>query len=384
LADRQTTACRKVTLERRPTVAVIDTTALKYNYSQIRSQVSSDVKVMAIVKANAYGHGDVEVARTLESIGCEYLGVAIPEEGEKLRSAGIKAPIVVLGGIFAGQIKDIFRLELTPVVYDLSTARFINSFAKEQGIVKKIHVKIDTGMGRLGLLDYQVEPFFKSLKELSSLKVEAVLSHFSEAEDADSEYTGEQLKAFKQAIETISEHGCTPEFVDIANSAAAVGHPDAQLGLIRPGIMLYGGYPSTQLREKIELKPVMTLKTRIMHTKHVPAGFFVSYGRTFATTRESIIATLPIGYADGLPRRLSGTGTVLIRGKRAPIAGVICMDLTMCDVTDVPDVTAGDEVVLMGAQDKDVITAEEIAGKAGTINYEIFCNVSTRVPRVYI
>lgn len=371
-------------MERRPTAAIIDTAAVKFNYTQIRSRISSDVKVMAIVKANAYGHGDVEVARLLESLGCEYLGVAIPEEGERLRSEGIKAPIVVLGGIYQGQLKDIFRLNLTPVVYDLSTARFINSFAKEHGFSKQIHVKIDTGMGRLGLLDYQVEPFFKSLKELTSLKVEAVLSHFSEAEDADSAYTGEQLDIFKHAVKAIRELDFSPEFVDIANSAAAVDHPDSRFGLIRPGIMLYGGYPSGHLREKIELKPVMTLKTRILHTKHVPAGFFVSYGRTFATTRESIIATLPIGYGDGLPRRLSGTGEVLVRGRRAPIAGVICMDLTMCDVTDIPDVTAGDEVVLMGAQDKDAITAEEIAGKAGTINYEIFCNISSRVPRIYV
>lgn len=374
----------KVVLDKRPTAAVIDTAAIKFNYNQIRSRISGDVRVMAIVKANAYGHGDIEVARVMESLGCEYLGVAIPEEGEKLRAAGITRPIVVLGGFYAGQIKDIFSLELTPVVYDISTARLINDFAKKTGVCKDIHVKIDTGMGRLGLLDYQVEQFFIALKELTSLRLQAVLSHFTEAEDADSDYTGIQLTTFLQAVETIKELGFAPEFMDIANSAAAIARPDAALGLIRPGIMLYGAYPSEHIRKKIELKPVMTLKTRIMHTKHVPAGFFVSYGRTFATTRESVIATLPIGYGDGLPRRLSGAGEVLIRGLRAPIVGMICMDLTMCDVTDIPDVTAGDEVVLMGGQDKDRITSEEIAKKAGTISYEIFCNISSRVPRIYI
>jgi len=339
---------------------------------------------MAIVKANAYGHGDVEVARIMESVGCEYLGVAIPEEGERLRAHGITRPIVVLGGIYNGQIEDIFSLDLTPVVYDISSARFINDYAKKLGVHKNIHVKIDTGMGRLGLLDYQIEPFFVALRDLTSLKLEAVLSHFSEAEDADSDYTGAQLKAFAQAMEIIKGLDFSPDFVDIANSAAVVGHPDTALGLIRPGIMLYGAYPSEKMRKKIGLKPVMCLKTRIIHTKHVPAGFFVSYGRTFTTTRESIIATLPIGYGDGLPRRLTGTGEALIRGLRAPIAGAVCMDLTMCDVTDIPDVTAGDEVVLMGCQDNEKITAEEIAKKVGTISYEIFCNISARVPRVYV
>ncbi|MBI5562938.1 MAG: alanine racemase [Deltaproteobacteria bacterium] len=371
-------------MERRPTAAVIDTGALRHNYAQLKSRVPENVRIMAVVKANAYGHGDVEVARVLESMGCVWFGVAIPEEGERLRAAGIKGPVVVLGGVYPGQIKDVFDLDLTPVVFDSSTARLINDYAKKHGLTKNVHVKVDTGMGRLGLLDYQIEPFFRAIKDLSAIRVEALLSHFSEAEDADSDFTGTQLKAFVQVVDAVRGLGFDPEFIGMANSAAAVDCAEAHLGLIRPGIMLYGAYPSGHLMEKIGLKPVMQLKTRILHTKHVPAGFFVSYGRRFATTRESIIATLPIGYGDGVPRRLSGSGEVLVRGARAPMAGVVCMDLTMCDVTDVPDVTAGDEVVVMGEQGGERITAEEIARKAGTISYEIFCNISARVPRVYV
>lgn len=371
-------------MEKRPTVAVIDTAALRFNYAQIRGAASDNVRIMAVVKANAYGHGDVEVARVFESLGCEYFGVAIPEEAERLRAAGIKRPIVVLGGVYPGQIDEIFSLDLTPVVYDVSTARLLNDHAKKRGIVRNIHVKIDTGMGRLGLLDYQVEPFFKALMGLQSLRVEALISHFAEAEDVDSDYTAGQLKTFLQIVAAIKEMGFTPDFIDMANSAAAVDYAETRLGLIRPGIMLYGAYPAEHFRAKIKLKPVMTLKTRILHTKHVPAGFFISYGRNFATTRESVIATLPIGYGDGLPRRLSGAGEAIVRGKRVPLVGTVCMDMVMCDVTDIPEVTAGDEAVLMGAQDNERITVEEIAKKAGTISYEILCNISARVPRVYV
>jgi len=342
---------------------------------------------MAIVKANAYGHGDVQCARIFEDAGCDCLGVAIPEEGAALRKAGIKLPIVVLGGIFPGQIKDVFELDLTPVVFDISTARLISSFARSgsaSGKIKNIHVKIDTGMGRLGLLAHQVSPFFNALKELPGIKVQALLSHFSESEDAESAFTKIQLGAFLDIVKEINELGFDPEFIDMANSAAAIAHPDTHLNLVRPGITLYGAYPAPALKQKTALKPVMQLKTRIMLLKNVPAGFFISYGRKFATTRESVIATLPIGYADGLPRRLSGVGSVIVRGRKVPITGVVCMDLTMCDVTDVPDVTAGDEAVIIGHQDSTAITVEDVAAQAGTISYEILCNISARVPRVYI
>lgn len=371
-------------MEKRPTSAIIDTGALRFNYSQLRKQISGTTKVMAVVKANAYGHGDLEVARIFEGLGCEFFGVAIVEEGEKLRTGGIKRPIVLLGGMYPGQVKDIIELDLTPVIFDLDTARLINEHAKKAGLLKRVHVKIDTGMGRLGLLPDRVIPFFTKLKDLPNLMVEAVLSHFVEAESENKEFSKEQLGIFLKTIETVRGLGFSPEYIDMANSAAAVDYRESHFNLIRPGIMLYGSYPSKRFNEKIELKPVMGIKTRVLHLKTVPAGFSVSYGRTFVTKRESVIATLPIGYADGLPRRLSGVGEVLTGGKRAPITGTVCMDLTMCDVTDIPGVRVGTEVVFMGRQGAEEITAEEIAAKAGTISYEIFCNISARVPRIYI
>ncbi len=374
-------------VEKRPTAAYIDIGALRHNYSRLRAMIPPDVKMMAIVKANAYGHGDAQAARVFEDLGCDSLGVAIPEEGAALRSSGIKLPIVVLGGIFPGQIKDVFEFDLTPVVFDISTARLISSFARSgstSGRTKNIHVKIDTGMGRLGLLPHQVSPFFNALKDLPGIHVQALLSHFSESEDEESAFTKAQLDAFLDIVEEIKGIGFDPEFIDMANSAAAIAHPDTHLNLVRPGLSLYGAYPAPTFKRKADLKPAMQLKTRILLLKNVPAGFFISYGRKFATTRESVIATLPIGYADGVPRRLSGVGSVLVRGKKCPITGVVCMDLTMCDVTDVPDVTAGDEAVIIGSQGSASITVEDVAAQAGTISYEILCNISGRVPRVYI
>ncbi|MFQ5736011.1 MAG: alanine racemase [Thermodesulfobacteriota bacterium] len=371
-------------MENRPTSAIIDMGALRFNYRQLRSKTSGATRMMAVVKANAYGHGDLEVAGLLEGLGCEYLGVAMPEEGARLRAGGVKAPVVVLGGVFPGQTEGLFEHDLTPVISDISTARRIDGFARGSGTVKKIHVKIDTGMGRLGLLPGDVAPFFDELRRLANIEVEAVLSHFSEAEALDRSFTRAQLALFLKAVEEIKGKGIAPAIIDVANSAATVDLPGSRLDLVRPGIMLYGSYPAPHLRDAVELAPVMSLKTRILHLKTLPAGSPVSYGRSFVTARKSTIAILPIGYGDGLPRLLSNRGSVLVRGRRAPIAGAVCMDLTMCDVTDVPGVSAGDEAVLIGRQGNEAITAEEVAGLAGTISYEIFCGISARVPRVYV
>lgn len=371
-------------MDRRPTAAFIDTGALRHNYSILKKRIPEGARIMAVVKANAYGHGDIEVARVLEDIGCSHFGVAILEEGDRLRRSGVKGSILVLGGIYPGQVTDIFDLDLTPVVFDIESARMIDAAAASKGTVKKIHVKIDTGMGRLGVPSNEAVPFFEDLKGLRHIKVEGVLSHFSESESEDRAFTQRQLKEFLDVVESIKGLGFSPEVVGIANSAAALDHPASHLGMVRPGLMLYGSYPSPRLRGSIDLKPVLELKTRILSLKRVPAGYPVSYGRTFVTKRESLIATLPIGYADGLPRRLSGTGEALVGGFRAPLAGRVCMDLVMCDVTGVPGVKTGDEAVFIGAQGHERITVEEVAEKAGTISYEVLCNISGRVPRVYL
>jgi len=369
-------------LHRRPTVAHIDLRALEHNYLELR-RVAPTTALMAVVKANAYGHGSIEVARKLDSLGCAAFGVAIPEEGAALRDAGIIKPIAVLGGIFADQAPDIVELGLTPVVFDIEVARALDRAAKNRRLTLNIHVKVDTGMGRLGIQPSEAASFFGELKGLENLRVEALLTHFAESEADDKEFSRNQLSAFFKTVEEIKGTGTTPVALEMANSAALVDFEPSRLDMARPGIMLYGAYPAGRLRASVVLKPVMTLKTRILHLKKVPAGFTVSYSRRFTAKKPSIIATLPIGYADGVPRSLGNTGEALVGGMRAPYAGTVCMDLMMLDVTGVPGVKQGDETVLIGTQGKETITAEEVAEKAGTISYEIFCRISGRVPRVY-
>ncbi|MBI5344684.1 MAG: alanine racemase, partial [Deltaproteobacteria bacterium] len=350
-----------------------------------QKKAAPGAKVMAIVKANAYGHGDIETARVFESLGCLYFGVAIPEEGARLRHAGIKASIVVLGGVFPGQIKDMFDLDLTPVVFDLKTASLIAAHASKAGIVKKLHLKIDTGMGRLGATPDEAAPLARRIHEMGGLRIEGVMSHFSESESEVSAFTEEQLRAFNGALGAIkSATGADPELIHMANSAAVVSHPESRFNLVRPGIMLYGSYPAPHLTDKIRLKPAMRIITKVLHVRNAPKGSPISYGRRFVASRDSIIAVLPIGYGDGYPRCLTGKADALIRGRRAPVAGAVCMDLIMCDVTGIPGVEAGDEAVILGPQEGTAVTAEELAGKAGTIPYEIFCGISGRVPRIYV
>jgi len=371
-------------LERRPTSAFISTSALRHNYREIRKRLTDTTKVMAVVKANAYGHGDGVAARVFEEEGCEYFGVAIPEEGANLRDAGIRRPIVVLGGVFPEQIEEVFRLDLTPVVFDLKTAALLNEAAGKRKTRKEVHVKIDTGMGRLGVLPDGVEAFFRGFKGFANLKLEGVLSHFADADSTDKKYSETQLSVFTKCLEAVRRSGLDTGLVHMGNSAAIVDMKASHFNMVRPGIMLYGSCPASHFAGKIGLRAALELKTRVLLVKTLAPGDSVSYGRSFVAKRRSRVAVLPVGYGDGLPRGLSGKGTVLIRGQRALIAGAVCMDLVMCDVTDIGDAEAGDEAVIIGAQGKETITAEEVAEKTGTISYEIFCGISGRVPRIYV
>lgn len=370
-------------MHNRPTRAYIDLKALEHNYLELRKRTDPGAAMMAVVKANAYGHGAREAAGVFEALGCASFGVAIIEEGAQLRQSGIKGQIIVLGGLFPDQADDMLEFGLTPVVFDIMVARALNEAARSRGQVLGMHVKIDTGMGRLGIQPSDIASFFGELKGMENLRVSSLLSHFAESEAQDKSFSRGQLSEFLKAVEEIKGLNIDPGVLEMANSAALVGMKEARLDMARPGIMLYGSYPAENLRDEIKLRPVMQLKTRILHLKEVPAGFTVSYGRRFTTNRPSVIATLPIGYADGVPRRLGNSGEVLIGGRRVPIAGTVCMDLIMVDVTDVPGAKQGDEAVLIGSQGKETITAEEVALKAGTISYEIFCGISARVPRVY-
>lgn len=372
-------------MKTRPTLAIVDRNAIKVNYIELKKRISKNTNILAVVKANAYGHGAVEVARTLERAGCKFFGVALCEEGIELRESGIKSSIIILGGIYLNQIKYAYEYDLTPVVFDLETAKAIDRLSLRTGKLINIHVKIDTGMGRLGILPQQASQFFKTLQGFDNLNVEGIISHFSEADEEDKEFSKEQLNVFFNIISTVRDIGFKPKLIHIANSAAIVKHADSHFNLVRPGIMLYGAYPGIHMIKNINLKPVMKVVTRIIHVKHVQKGFPVSYGRKYITKKNnSVIAAIPIGYGDGYCRSLSNKGEVLVRGHRAKVAGTICMDITMLDVTSINGVKEGDEVVVIGRQDKNEILVNEVAEKAGTIPYEILCGISSRVPRIYV
>ncbi len=339
---------------------------------------------MAVVKADAYGHGAIPMAAELAALGCPSFAVALASEGAVLRESGITAPIFVLGGIFSSDCELIFSHELTPIIHNISSAILINNKARTEGLVKAVHLKIDTGMSRIGIRPTEARDFLEDLKGLSNLRLEGLLSHFVEADVAKSPFSASQLKSFTATAELAKGLGFNVKYLHMANSAATLRMKEAHFDLVRPGIMLYGSYPAPDLTKSIRLQPVMELKTEVLQLKRLPAGSPVSYGRTFITKRDSLVAALPVGYGDGLPRSLSGKGDVLLKGARAPIIGLICMDLTICDVTDIKGVQIGDEVSIIGRDGTEEITAVELAEKTGTISYEIFCNISKRVPRVYL
>jgi alanine racemase len=367
----------------RPTLCSIDHAALRWNLQQIRNKVGARVKILSMVKANAYGHGAVAVAQTLASAGSDAFGVATLEEGVELRQAGIREPILIMAGAYKDHLAEFLGHELTPVAHDLSGIKKLESALQSRGKTLPVHLKIDTGMGRLGLAADDCEKWLPEVKKLTALQVAGVLSHFSQAESVEGDYTRRQLTTFKSVIDRLRSHQLAPALVHFANSAATITLPEAYFDMVRPGIMLYGVYPSASMASQITLKPALAWTTRILQLKEVPAGTGISYGQTFKTARPSLIATLPVGYADGYPRLLSNRGEVLVGGQRAPIAGRVCMDLTMIDVTDIRNAKQGDEVVLLGRQGTAEVAADEIAAWAGTISYEILTSISARVPRIH-
>ncbi len=373
---------KEPSLRGRPTVAEIDLNALAFNYRQIRKRVPKETRILAVVKADAYGHGSLPVSLRLEAMGVDYLGVAIPEEGILLREGGVKSPILILGGIFKEGLEEVVRYDLTSVAFDLGSLEALSKVARREGKKAKIHIKVDTGMGRLGVPFEQFGTFLKKVKKLSNIEAEGLLSHFSMG-DGDRQYTLAQWKRFQQALSLSRREGFRWQYIHMANSANLILFPESSASMVRPGILLYGAYPSNSIEPLIRVKPVLTLKTRIHFLKPVPAGERISYGGTYVTRRKSLIATLPVGYADGYSTLLSNRGEVLVRGRRAPVVGRVCMDLTMIDVTEIPGVRAGDEVVLIGGQGRERITADEIAKKIGSISYEVLCMIGKRVPKIY-
>jgi alanine racemase len=367
----------------RPTCCFIDLEALRWNFRQIKEKVGPQVKILSMVKANAYGHGAVDVAKNLAAEGSDMFGVATLEEAVELRQAKIRQPIIVLAGAYLEQLDQFLEYTLTAVVHETENLKQLEAAVRKRKTTLNIHVKIDTGMGRIGLLPVEIDSWLPELKKLTALKIEGVFSHFSHAESVTGDYTQKQLEIFKTVLKRQRSEGINPPLAHLANSAATITLPSAYFDMVRPGIVLYGIYPSPSMANQISLKPVLVWKTRILQLKKVPPGSSISYGETFITQRESLIATLPIGYADGYSRLLSNRGAVLVRGKRAPVAGRVCMDLTTIDVTDIDEVQQGDEVILLGRQGDVTISADEMASWANTISYEILTSIGARVPRIH-
>jgi alanine racemase len=367
----------------RPTIAEIDLGALEFNYRQLRKRIPGDVKILGVVKADAYGHGALPISLKLEKLGVEYLGVAISDEGVDLRKGGVRIPILILGGIYGEDADQVVEYDLTPVLFRKESLKLLSKAAERRQKRVKVHLKADTGMGRLGVPLGLWSEFLREVRQLSNIQVEGILSHFSMTDEEEGSFTAQQWKEFQGAVAMAREMDISCKYIHMASSATLTLFPSYRGNLVRPGIMLYGSYPSPMFQDRIRLKPAMTLKTRIHFLKSVSPGARISYGGTFVTKRESLIATLPIGYADGYSRHLSNRGEVLIRGVRAPVVGKVCMDFIMADVTDIPNVKVGDEVVLIGKQGRERVTVEEIAEKTGSISYEVFCLIGKRVPRIY-
>jgi alanine racemase len=369
----------------RTTWAEINLDNLAHNMREIR-RISKSKDIIAVIKADAYGHGALDVAPVLIENGATRFAVAILSEAIELRNGGIKAPIMILGFTPIEQVEDVFQYDIEQTVYTLEHAKEISRKAVELNKKAKVHIKLDTGMGRIGFLpnEESVEEV-QRISKLPNLIIEGLFSHFSSADEKDKEYTYYQLSKFNWFYERLKALNVDIKMRHISNSPSITDLPEAHFEAIRPGIILYGYYPSKEVfKNKIEIKPVMTIKTKIVHIKNLPGGEYISYGREFKTEEESVIATLPIGYADGYTRLLKNKGKVIINGQFAPVIGRICMDQCMIDVTHIEGVKNGDEVIVMGESQGCSFTADDIAESIGTINYEILCMVSKRVPRVYI
>ncbi len=370
----------------RPTIAEIDLDSLRFNLNQLRGMTEGKADILAVVKANGYGHGAVEVAKELEEAGASIFGVATTEEGIELRRSGVSSPILVLAGTYPEEFEEVIENKLSPVVFDLEIARALDVQGKKSGRQIPVHLKVDTGMNRLGIPWREWEPALQVLQSLRNLQVDGLMSHFSVAESERSEdlsFTEEQRQRFQSCVDSARRIGLQPRYIHLSNSAAIALREEARFNLVRAGLMLYGSHPAPALQRRVSLRPVLRWKTAILSLKRVPAGDPVSYGRTYSCKKESLIATLPVGYADGYNRRLSNRGEVLVRGRRAKIAGIVCMDLTMVEVSDICGVQVRDEVVLLGKQGSEEISAAEMAGWLETIPYEVLCAIGKRVPRIY-
>lgn len=369
----------------RPTRAEVNLAHLRHNLRHVQ-RAAGGAAVWAVLKADGYGHGAKAVARTLERAGANGICVALLEEGIELRQAGIQVPILITGGYYGRAWGELLRHDLTPVVHDASQLESIADEVKFAGSEPiNVHVKIDTGMARLGIMPHEVSALARALQRFPEVRLQGLMTHFACADSTDPESVAHQLDLFDRATADLRKEGIVPTLRHAANSAALLKTPRACLDVVRPGLALFGVQPTPGACP--ELRPVMRVRSEIVALRELPAGSPVGYGASFVTTRTTRIATVPVGYADGFSRSLSNRGTLLVRGKRAPVAGTVSMDMTMLDVTEIDDVRIGDECVVLGPQKgtlgQDQITAEEMAGTLGTIPWEVLTDISRRVPRFY-
>ena len=368
---------------RRPTIAEINLKAIRNNVRRLRERVQP-AEVMAVVKADAYGHGAIPVAQAALSAGASQLAVALLEEGIELRRAQIAAPILVFGGFFEKQIDSFIENDLHFTLYDLRLAEIVSRRAQALGRVAQAHVKIDTGMGRVGLLPAEVIKVIPAMAKLPHLELIGLCTHFASSDSRDKTYAHRQLEQFNAIVQQLAQRDLRFKYLHAANSGAILDLPQSYFNLVRPGVIMYGYYPSDETSESIPLEPAMSLRTEILHVKRVATGTFISYNSTFQTRETTTIATLPIGYADGIPRRFSSNFEVLVRGRRCPLVGRVCMDQIMIDLGDMQNVQAGEEVVLLGKQGDEEISIYEWCRRLKTIPYEVTCGISKRVGRGYV
>jgi alanine racemase len=366
----------------RPTWVEVDLAAVRHNYLALRKKLPSGTKMMVAVKANAYGHGLVPVAEKLVACGADYLGVACMDEALILRQSGIKTPILNLGAFLKGDATAMVAHDISATVADVASAKLLDAAAHRLKKMARVHIKVDTGMGRIGCWYEEADEMVFKLCSLANLDIEGLFTHFPVA-DTDEAFTRSQIAMFCALVDKLQIKGIQIPLKHTANSMAVVGFKGAHFNLVRPGLAVYGMHPKEDFSEAIDLKPVLSFRTRIVYLKDVAKGRSISYGRTHITTKKTKIATLPVGYGDGYNRLLSNKGQVLIRGKLCPVVGVVCMDQTMIDVGHLKEVALEDEVILIGSQGNKIIRAEDIARQCNTIPYEVICWISPRVPRVY-
>lgn len=358
--------------------------AISHNINQIKGLVESKgSKLLAVIKDNAYGHGAIEVAKLANKIPVHKLGVATLVEAIELRQSGVNSPILVLGTTFPDHAEEIIKNDITQTVCDLKICKKLSETAKKLHKRAKVHIKVDTGMGRIGIHYKDAFNFIKAVKQFPEIDMEGIFTHFAVA-DIEESYTNLQIERFQSVISNIEKSNIYIPIKHTANSSSIMNFPASYFDMVRPGIAIYGIYPCQNPKIKIELKPALSLKTKVVYIKELPQGESISYGRTYITKRNTKIATIAIGYGHGLSRKLSNTGEVIIRGKKAPIIGTICMDQSLCDITHIQDVSVGDEVVVIGRQGNEEITVGDLADKIGTIPYEVLCNINERIPRLYL